>query len=54
MLLPLTLIASIYGMNVTLPFFANPQDPVGFWLIIGLMAVVLVLMVAYFRRRGWL
>ncbi|MGH3991342.1 MAG: magnesium/cobalt transporter CorA [Pseudonocardiaceae bacterium] len=50
-ILPLTLFASIFGMNVSFPF----EDSVAaFWGIIGGMVVVLVSMVAYFRRRGWL
>jgi magnesium transporter len=50
-LLPLTLIASIFGMNVAVP---GEGDLTAFWLIMGLMAAVLVGLVAYFRRRGWL
>jgi magnesium transporter len=50
-ILPLTLLASIFGMNVTFPF----EDDVGaFWMILGVMVVVLVAMVGYFRRRGFL
>jgi magnesium transporter len=50
-LLPLTLIASIFGMNVHLPL---QDDPIGFWLVMLGMAGVLLAMVLYFRRRGWL
>jgi magnesium transporter len=50
-LLPLTLIASVFGMNVHLPL---QDDPIGFWLVMLGMAGVLVAMVLYFRRRGWL
>jgi magnesium transporter len=50
-LLPLTLIASIFGMNVAVP---GEGDLNAFWLIMGLMAALLVALVAYFRRRGWL
>jgi magnesium transporter len=52
MLLPLTLIASVYGMNVTLPFMEH--GPAAFWLVMLVMVVALVVMVAFFRRRGWL
>ena len=52
MLLPLTLIASVYGMNVHLPF--ADAGPPAFWAIIGVMALGLLLMVGFFRRRGWL
>jgi magnesium transporter len=50
-ILPLTLMASIFGMNVDLPF----EPGVGaFWTIIAAMVALLVGMLAYFRRRGWL
>jgi magnesium transporter len=50
-ILPLTLIASIWGMNVGVP---GEGDPTDFWVILGGMLAVLVGMVAYFRKRGWL
>jgi magnesium transporter len=49
--LPLTLIASIWGMNVGVP---GEQDMTGFWIVVGSMAAILIGMVVYFRRRGWL
>jgi magnesium transporter len=49
--LPLTLIASVMGMNVRVP----GQGNIGaFWIVLGAMMVLLVGMVAFFRRRGWL
>jgi len=50
-LLPLTLIASIWGMNVHVPGEGQTE---GFWIVVGAMVVVLALMLAYFRRRGFL
>ena len=50
-LLPLTLIGTVFGMNVDFP---GEASPVAFWIILGSMAVILVVMVAFFRRRGWL
>jgi magnesium transporter len=49
--LPLTLLASIWGMNVRVP---GEQGMTGFWIVVGSMVAILVAMVAYFRRRGWL
>ncbi|MFZ4816158.1 MAG: magnesium/cobalt transporter CorA [Phototrophicaceae bacterium] len=50
-LLPLTLISSVYGMNVLLPF---QQDERAFLLIcIGMLLISMVLLFV-FRRRGWL
>src|ERR671936_17235 len=50
-LLPLTLLASIFGMNVRVP----GQGTIGaFWIVLGVMAAMLVGLLALFRRRGWL
>ena len=49
--LPLTLVASIWGMNVGVP---GEQDHTAFWLIMAFMVVLLAGMIAYFRRRDWL
>jgi len=49
--LPLTLIASIWGMNVGVPGEGDSED---FYAVVGGMFVLLVAMVAFFRRRGWL
>jgi magnesium transporter len=49
--LPLTLIASIWGMNVKVPG-EGFRD--AFYFVIAFMAAVLIGMVVYFRRRGWL
>jgi magnesium transporter len=49
--LPLTLIASIWGMNVGVPGAGDSED---FYVVVGAMLVLLVGMVAFFRRRGWL
>jgi magnesium transporter len=50
-ILPLTLIASLWGMNVGVPGEGDTED---FWWIVGGMAALLIGMLAYFRRRGWL
>ena len=50
-ILPLTLLASIFGMNLDFPFDVGVG---AFWTIIGVMVVALVAMVGYFRRRGFL
>ena len=49
--LPMTLLASLFGMNVVFPGEGTGQ---AFWLIMFAMSVVLVGMVLLFRRRGWL
>jgi magnesium transporter len=49
--LPLTLIASIWGMNVGVP---GEGDTGAFYAVVGVMLALLIAMVSYFRRRGWL
>lgn len=50
-MLPLTLIASVLGMNVGVPGEGSAH---AFWITIGVMVSVLTAMVLWFRRRGWL
>jgi magnesium transporter len=50
-LLPLTLIASVLGMNTGVPGHDSIH---AFWLTIGVMLAVLTGMILWFRRRGWL
>ena len=50
-MLPLTLISSIYGMNIDLPF---ADDPHAFIITAGIMLIIVVLMLLYFRKRHWL
>ena len=50
-LLPLTLIASIFGMNVHFP---GEGEAITFFAILGLMALVFFALIIVFRRRGWL
>ena len=49
--LPLTLIASIWGMNVGVPGEGDTED---FYAVAGVMVVMLVGMLTWFRHRGWL
>jgi len=49
--LPLTLIASIWGMNVKVPGEGFRE---AFYIVIAFMFVVLVGLLTLFRRRGWL
>jgi magnesium transporter len=50
-LLPLTLVASIFGMNVAVP---GQGEITAFWAILAGMGMLLVVLVVYFRRQGWL
>ncbi len=50
-LLPLTVVASIYGMNIPLPF----QDShYSFILVFGVWAVIVTGMLYFFRRHRWI
>jgi len=49
--LPLTLIASIWGMNVHVP---GQDNLAAFFAVIVFMVVILAGLLALFRRRGWL
>lgn len=51
-MLPLSLIAGIYGMN-----FDNMPElktPYGYFFTLGLMAIVAIGLLIYFYRRGWI
>jgi magnesium transporter len=50
-ILPLTLLASLWGMNVGVP---GEGSIAAFWIIVGAMVALLVTMLSYFRHRGWL
>lgn len=50
-MLPLTVITGLYGMNVGLPL---ENDPMAFIVILGIMMLVVITMLYYFRRRRWL
>lgn len=51
-MLPLSVISGIYGMNLNrLPLASHPLS---FMIIIGVMVAIVVGMLAYFRREGWL
>ena len=51
-MLPLTLLASVFGMNVPLP--GQQGSPTEFWVIVALMAATLLGVLLFFRRRGYL
>src|SRR5256886_9887206 len=50
-LLPLTLISGIFGMNVNFPGFETGP---AWWVIVGLMIATIASMVAFFKYKRWL
>lgn len=51
-ILPLSLIAGIYGMNTKL--LTDQENPRNIWLIFGMMAVIALILMFYFWRKGWI
>jgi magnesium transporter len=49
--LPLTLITGVFGMNVGVP---GEGDTTAFWIVVASMVTLAIVMIGYFRRRGWL
>lgn len=46
-----TLVSSLYGMNVPLPFGNNPH---GFYVILGFIVAVVTITLYFFKRNRWL
>lgn len=47
-MLPLTVVTGLFGMNVDFPFITNTTS---FWCIIAVMVVMVVILIFYFRRK---
>jgi magnesium transporter len=50
--IPLTFIAGIYGMNFE--YMPELKSPFGYFAVLLVMAVMVLLLVSYFRRQGWI
>jgi magnesium transporter len=50
--MPLTVLTSMYGMNLVLPHMPG-GDAAQFWWVLGIMLTVSAIMLWFFRRRGW-
>src|ERR671934_264500 len=48
LMLPLTLITGLFGMNVHFPGFGSAE---GFWAIVGIMVATVVLLAGFFRYK---
>ncbi len=51
-MLPLSLIAGIYGMNMKL--YGDIEDPKYFWEVMAMMGVIAIGLLIYFWRKGWI
>lgn len=52
LLLPGTVIAGLLGMNVVVPL--NKDDPLSFWIVVGGVATLAVVVILLARRRRWI
>ena len=50
-LLPLTFITCLYGMNIGLPLSGKTE---AFWIIIGMMFLISAILIFYFKRKRWM
>lgn len=50
--IPLTFIAGVYGMNFT--NMPELQFQYGYFVVLGIMLLVFVVMIIFFRKRGWI
>lgn len=49
--LPLTFLTGIYGMNIDLPMQGNPM---AFWWVSGFMLFIIIVMILVFKYRKWM
>lgn len=49
--LPLTFISGLYGMNVALPF---EKTSFAFWILIGICISIVLVLIIYFKRKKWM
>jgi len=49
--LPLTFLTGLYGMNVTLPL---QEERTAFWILLALMVILSVGMITYFKKKHWM
>jgi magnesium transporter len=52
-LMPMTLLTGMWGMNVPLPHFPG-GEAVQFWWIAAIMATITAVMLAFFRAKRWI
>jgi magnesium transporter len=51
--MPLTLLSGLWGMNIRLPHMPG-DEAAQFWWVFGIMAFVVISMLALFRRKNWI
>jgi len=53
-LLPLTFLTGLYGMNVDLPLQEGSTDTTAFLIIVGAMILIVISLLFYFKKRRWI
>ena len=51
-IVPANLLASVFGMNTM--FMPIVTHPYGFWIILGCMGIVMLILIYYFKRKKWM
>jgi len=51
--MPLTLLSGLWGMNIPLPHFFGTETE-QFWWLFAIMVGIVIAMLVYFRRKGWI
>ena len=49
---PVTFIAGVYGMNFK--FMPELESPYGYWIVCGVMLLIIASLLLYFRKKKWL
>ncbi len=49
-ILPLSLVVSLFGMNTVVPF---SESPLGFWIVVGIIFVLGCIGFLYFKLKRW-
>lgn len=50
-MLPLTMLSGMYGMNVALPLQEHPH---AFWIVSSIMGMIVISLLIYFKRKKWM
>ena len=53
-MLPLTFLTGLFGMNVALPFKDATKLIINFWYIVISMLLIAILMIIFFKRNKWM
>ena len=51
-MLPVTLVASIFGMNTT--YMPLKENPLGFWLILAINVLIISTLILFLKKKRWI